>query len=1082
MSEPSSPPASSSSIVEDVVTPSRPFRFNFEPRKGPESVSGATEGGGRGDFGAPPRLVLFNSTTSSLAVAALPEEWSSSKHGFHAISTVLNNPHKTQAPPKAHSYLPAVPPAELPRVRRKDFDTYLRAVAPEWDKFVRNVELGREGAAQLSQEAPYPRSQKPLPDLNTVPSVFLDPSFNLGDPRTFALVTEQDESDTTSDPSSLSYSLPLLEKFSHYADTVEQHLVREISQRSTSFFAALTNLHDLQSESEQCLDRISKLRVLLKDVDDKSAKRGMEIVQRELKVANMGKAKEGVAFVGSVVEMTALVKSLVVGGQWSEALGALDSLKAMWDVAPTEPPSLPPSTGGQRLLPTLEESEESEAVNQAFRVPLSSLKAFASLPEHLRLLTMDIASSLASELVNVLRTDLQTQFRNDENAGSIRLSLKDRLRPILIGLLRTKGLKEATLSWREIAFAEIRFVVNQEITAFQDSEEQGSDTGLPWVEHVRSMSQIEFLDLLKRLFATFLRGINALRDHASILVEMLQELQASSEDMAFSEEELADICSSATELSNSLAAKVMSKRSEQHAALTLFEFYTLFNEAWDFVVQCEVLCRRMIVGLRGVIVSQSKVFLQAFHQERLTQSARLVEDEMWSPVEIPPSLQAVVDIIIDSAVHNPSKLIFKTAANGITNGSDHATPSSPDANGTQLAKHIHIEDRAHFSVSATNQAIILLQDYLQVIFNLNTLTTDAMSRVIEFLKSFNSRTCQVVLGAGAMRSAGLKNITAKHLALASQSLTIMISLIPYVREAFRRHLSSKQAVMLVEFDKLKRDYQEHQNEIHAKLIAIMGDRLNTHIQSLQAVNWEAPRSGDGVNGYMQLLVKETVLLHKVLSRYLAVPVVQYVMTQVFAAINHRLSEEYHKMELPNQEAKDRLLADARFLHQNFATLKNVTAQSAMLETVITEKSAGRRAQPPPVSNIPVSGITRSNTLSSANARLKGLLSGRKSTSPIPEPVDKPLPSPTPAAPMSEFPQPEKVLPSPVLSTSPPPVQCREMDTTPGTVSEQRSGFFGAVDQGENVGPLVSSPTFKGRELPPVDTLPQEGETSVAGTS
>lgn len=48
----------------------------------------------------------------------------------------------------------------------------------------------------------------------------------------------------------------------------------------------------------------------------------------------------------------------------------------------------------------------------------------------------------------------------------------------------------------------------------------------------------------------------------------------------------------------------------------------------------------------------------------------------------------------------------------------------------------------------------------------------------------------------------------KHLttiaALASQSLSIMIALIPYVRETFRRHLSAKQAVMLVEFDKLKR--------------------------------------------------------------------------------------------------------------------------------------------------------------------------------------------------------------------------------------------------------------------------------------
>jgi vacuolar protein sorting-associated protein 54 len=68
-----------------------------------------------------------------------------------------------------------------------------------------------------------------------------------------------------------------------------------------------------------------------------------------------------------------------------------------------------------------------------------------------------------------------------------------------------------------------------------------------------------------------------------------------------------------------------------------------------------------------------------------------------------------------------------------------------------------------------------------------------------------------------MRSAGLKNITAKHLgelfqlrlfadslALASQSLSVVVALIPYLREFIRRHLNPKQAVMLTEFDKLKR--------------------------------------------------------------------------------------------------------------------------------------------------------------------------------------------------------------------------------------------------------------------------------------
>ena len=62
--------------------------------------------------------------------------------------------------------------------------------------------------------------------------------------------------------------------------------------------------------------------------------------------------------------------------------------------------------------------------------------------------------------------------------------------------------------------------------------------------------------------------------------------------------------SSMAELANLKAAKVLSARAEQHAALDLASFSALFDESWSFVVKCEVICRRMIVGLRGVVVSQ----------------------------------------------------------------------------------------------------------------------------------------------------------------------------------------------------------------------------------------------------------------------------------------------------------------------------------------------------------------------------------------------------------------------------------------------------------------------------------------------
>lgn len=75
-------------------------------------------------------------------------------------------------------------------------------------------------------------------------------------------------------------------------------------------------------------------------------------------------------------------------------------------------------------------------------------------------------------------------------------------------------------------------------------------------------------------------------------------------DVVSLKEDLADILASASELANARAAKVIGCRAEQHTALDLKDFWLFFNMSWDFVVKTEVVCRRMIVGLRGVIVSQ----------------------------------------------------------------------------------------------------------------------------------------------------------------------------------------------------------------------------------------------------------------------------------------------------------------------------------------------------------------------------------------------------------------------------------------------------------------------------------------------
>lgn len=215
----------------------------------------------------------------------------------------------------------------------------------------------------------------------------------------------------------------------------------------------------------------------------------------------------------------------------------------------------------------------------------------------------------------------------------------------------------------------------------------------------------------------------------------------------------------------------------------------------------------------------------------------------------------------------------------------------------------------------------------------------------------------MVLGAGAMRSAGLKNITAKHLAMASQSISILISIIPYTRECLRRHLRAKQAVILVDFDKLKRDCQEHQNEIHAKLVAIMGDRLSVHCQTLQEIKWEQPAASKGKpNAYIETLVKETGTLHKVLLKYLAGSALEVVMMQVLSAINSRLAEEFSRITLKSDVAKDRMLVDANFLKEKFAELKGLerAPPGAELVHLVQDKMVERPAPAPTAPSLPKS--------------------------------------------------------------------------------------------------------------------------------
>ncbi|WWD16451.1 hypothetical protein CI109_100877 [Kwoniella shandongensis] len=908
------------------------------------------------------------------------------KRGFNAISTVLNHPTK-KADPLRSTRKPLPPLTQPPPVLPKPpppthYDAYLKNITPLYDSFIssqQQASSSTSSAAALQSPLLSEFDRRPtltvggakagLPPLDSVPSIFFEKEFNLSNPSTWAeLVGSSSSSNLDPDPS-------VQDDLSTHLDTLERHLIHEIGLRSTSFFSALSNLQDLHSESTSCLSRISDLQSSLKEVGQKQARKGLEVIDAQEKLRVLKVTERAVRSVGDLDEILRVAKRLVDEGDWSGGLGYLEDVVKWW-----EKYALTSNTAKVEDGKPTENGESSTSTSTALSgpslpsLPLSTLPALSNLPTILTELTSTIAtqleSALSAFLLSVLSLPESSVFDKDR--------FRSALEPMLEGLVRCGKTDGVEAVWREVVTISIRDGSRKHLPVGQTEDEADNDNrpqearGANLAQALQSMDHSAFLLLSTQMYSTLLARIRLSQQVGEEIqqvfarVSILPPLSISNfipdpavpaTTSSSTPPDFSDVITSGCELAHTRASKILAVRSEQHASLPLGEFVEIFKENWEFIVTTEGLAKKMIISLRGVTSQQARAFLVSYHAVRLTKSAKLVEEEQWTQVDVSPSTQHVVDLLVESAVADPAECSIPPPT--ITNGNGNGTADAGAA-----SKTLSVEDKTYFVVKATAESLVLLGDYLKIVINLELVVTDVMSRIIEFLKSFNSRTCQVVLGAGAMRSAGLKNITAKHLALASQSLSVIVALIPYIREFVRRHLSPKQAVMLTEFDKLKRDYQEHQNEIHAKLVAIMSDRLAVHCGSLREIDWEATPEKDGPRAYAEMLVKETATLHKVLSKYLASSTVEGVMSEVISAIVSRLSDEYGKVEFKSDEAKKRMLQDVALISIRLRPISISESGKSIstLETLVKEKSTPRK----PIGQT-VSGLLRRNNSTQSKA-------------------------------------------------------------------------------------------------------------------
>ena len=87
-------------------------------------------------------------------------------------------------------------------------------------------------------------------------------------------------------------------------------------------------------------------------------------------------------------------------------------------------------------------------------------------------------------------------------------------------------------------------------------------------------------------------------------------------------------------------------------------------------------------------------------------------------------------------------------------------------------------------VSSVSILVECVLEYAEIARDLPFLASNASRNLGELLSHYNSKSCQLILGAGALQTVGLKTITTTNLVLTSRSLQLILWLMPYIKTHF----------------------------------------------------------------------------------------------------------------------------------------------------------------------------------------------------------------------------------------------------------------------------------------------------------
>jgi vacuolar protein sorting-associated protein 54 len=342
--------------------------------------------------------------------------------------------------------------------------------------------------------------------------------------------------------------------------------------------------------------------------------------------------------------------------------------------------------------------------------------------------------------------------------------------------------------------------------------------------------------------------------------------------------------------------------------------------------------------LRKTLIGIAKGFLERYHDSNKAKLVATVDAEKWTQCEVSAHRQACIDLLTSGKI-----VLFSSAP---LKGGGHLDVDEARYAGMPSSAFVTIDSQTFKVAWSSLQLVEMLLSYLGLaaVFRGKIVEDSIIPKLSELLQLFDKHSKRLVLGAQAMKSAAqLKSISARHLAVTMQSVSLLSSLLPHIRAALLGYLTSSSfssgagsgggatvansaSSMLVELDRISNEYMEHTSALLSKFVHIVGDAVDASQPKLSKTDWDRFH---GQCEYFDDLIKNITALHRVLVSILPPEVVQSVFSRIFVFLNRKINSHFEDVMPSTQTGRQRVVDEVSHLVVSFQQLSCVNAAAAI---------------------------------------------------------------------------------------------------------------------------------------------------------